>query len=77
MTQVPAAVFKIPAQSPQPARGTVSRARKAAAAKPELAGRVVGTGTRAATRGEGEVKAAAEYQNADTTTAPPPAAGSG
>src|SRR5690242_18205019 len=55
MTPVPTAVFKIPTESPQPARGPVGRARKAAAAKPKPSSRVAGTGTRAATRGDGEV----------------------
>jgi hypothetical protein len=58
MTQAPASIFKIPTQSPQPARGVVSRARKATA-KPKAvglaAGRVTGLETRAATRGDGEV----------------------
>jgi len=57
MTPAPAAVFKIPAESPQPFRGAVGRARRAAA-KPKAAGlaagRVAGAGTRAATRGDGE-----------------------
>ena len=58
MTQAPAAGFKIPTESPQPARGAVSRARKTAAARPKAslaAGRVAGVETRAATRGDGEV----------------------
>jgi hypothetical protein len=59
MTQASAAIFKIPTESPQPARGTASRARKAAAAQPKAgrraAGRVAGVETRAATRGDGEV----------------------
>ena len=59
MTQAPAAIFKIATESPQPPRGKDSRARKAAAAQPmqanRAAGRVVGTETRAATRGDGEV----------------------
>ena len=46
--------MKIPTESPQPARGAVSRARKTAA-KPKATGRVVGVETRAATRGDGEV----------------------
>jgi integrase len=58
MTQAPASIFKIPTESPQPARGAVSRARKTAA-KPKAtslaAGRVAGIDTRAATRGDGEV----------------------
>ena len=53
MTQAPAAVFKIPTESPQPARGKASRARKAAAAQPRAASRVAGVETRAATRGDG------------------------
>ncbi len=55
MTQASAAVFKIPTESPQPARGKASRARKAAAAQPRAASRVAGAGTRAATRGDGNV----------------------
>ena len=59
MTQAPAAIFKIATESPQPPRGKDSRARKAAAAQPmqanRAAGWVVGTETRAATRGDGEV----------------------
>jgi hypothetical protein len=54
MTQAAAAVFKIPTKSPQPAR----RARRGAAtpkAAGVAAGRVAGAGTRAATRGGGEV----------------------
>jgi hypothetical protein len=55
MTQAPARSSK----SPQPARGAVSRTRKAAAARPKAAslaaGRVAGVETRAATRGGGEV----------------------
>jgi hypothetical protein len=58
MTRAPASIFKIPTESPQLARGAVSRARKATA-KPKstglTAGRVAGIGTRAATRGDGEV----------------------
>jgi hypothetical protein len=58
MAQAPAAIFKIPTESPQPARGAVSRVRKATA-KPQAvglaAGRVAGVETRAATRGDGEV----------------------
>ena len=54
MTQAPAAIFKIPTESPQLARGAVSRARRATA-KPKAAGRVAGVETRAATRGDGEV----------------------
>jgi hypothetical protein len=53
MAQEPAAIFKIPTESPQPARG---RARRAlAAAQPKAASRVGGIETRAATRGDGEV----------------------
>jgi hypothetical protein len=48
MTQAPAAIFKIPSESPQPSRGAVSRARKAAAALPKAARRVAGVETRAA-----------------------------
>jgi hypothetical protein len=57
MTQAPAAIFKIPTESPQLARGAVSRARKAAA-KPKAtglaAGRVAGIETRAATWATGK-----------------------
>jgi integrase len=59
MTQAPAAIFKIPTKSPQPARGRASRARKTAAAQLQAAGRttvrVTVSETRAATRGGGEV----------------------
>ena len=55
MTQAPAAIVKIPTESPQPARGKASRARKTAAAQPRAASRVAGIETRAATRGDGEV----------------------
>jgi hypothetical protein len=55
MTQAPAAVFKIPTESPQPAHRKASRARKTAAAQPKAAGRVAGIETRVAIRGEGEV----------------------
>jgi integrase len=58
MTQASAAVFKIPTESPQPARGAVRRARKSTArpkAAALAAGRVAGMETRAATRGDGEV----------------------
>jgi hypothetical protein len=55
MTQAPAAVFKIPTESPQPSRGRASRTRKAAAAQPRAASRVAFIETRAATRGDGEV----------------------
>jgi hypothetical protein len=36
MTQAPAAIFKIPTESPQLAPGKASRARKAAAAQPRV-----------------------------------------
>ncbi|MBO0803225.1 MAG: site-specific integrase [Nocardiopsaceae bacterium] len=64
MTQAPAAIFKIPTESPQPVRGArgargkssrapaVSRPPKAARA---ASGRVTGVETRAATRGDGDV----------------------
>jgi hypothetical protein len=55
MTQATAAIFKIPTESPQPARGRASRVRKAAVAQPRAASRVAGIETRAATRGDGEV----------------------
>lgn len=60
MTQVPAALFKIPTESPQQARGKPSyAARKARVTQPKAmglaAGRVVRSETRAATRGDGEV----------------------
>jgi integrase len=55
MAQAPAAVFKIPTESPQPVRLPASRARKTVAAKPKAASRVAGIETRAATRGDGEV----------------------
>jgi len=55
MTQAPAAVFKIPTESPQPARTASRPARGARAARP-APGRVLAGGTgRAATRGGGEV----------------------
>ena len=55
MTQAPAAVFKIPTESPQPARKAARPARRAKAARP-APGRVLANGTgRAATRGGGEV----------------------
>ena len=55
MTQAPAAVFKIPTESPQPARKAARLARRAKAARP-APGRVLANGTgRAATRGGGEV----------------------
>jgi hypothetical protein len=52
MAQAPAAIFKIPTESPQPPRG---RARALAAARPKAASRVAGIETRVATRGDGEV----------------------
>ena len=55
MTQAPAAIFKIPTESPQLVRGARSRARKATAAQPLAASPVAGIETRAATRGVGEV----------------------
>jgi hypothetical protein len=59
MPQAPAAIFKIPTESPQLVRAKASRARKAAAVKPKpvglAAGRVTSIETRAATRGGGEV----------------------
>ena len=59
MTQAPAAVFTIPAESPQLPRGKASRARKAAAPQPkavsQTAGRASASETRAATRGDGKV----------------------
>ena len=55
MTQAPAAVFKIPTESPQPARKAARPARRAKAARP-APGRVLANGTgRTATRGGGEV----------------------
>ena len=55
MTQAPAAVFKIPTESPQPVRKAARLARRAKAARP-APGRVLANGTgRAATRGGGEV----------------------
>ena len=55
MTQAPAAVFKIPTESPQPARKAARPARKAKAVRP-APGRVLANGTgRTATRGGGEV----------------------
>jgi hypothetical protein len=55
VTQAPAAIFKIPTESPQPAREAARPARKAKTAR--LApGRVLANGTgRAATRGDGHV----------------------
>jgi len=59
MTQAPAAIFKIPTESPQLVRAKAGRARKAAAVKPKsvrlAAGRVASIETRPATRGDGEV----------------------
>ena len=56
MTLAPAAIFKIPTESPQPSRGkAASRALKLAAAPPKAARRVAGIETRAATRGDAEV----------------------
>ena len=55
MTQAPAAIFKIPTESPQPARKAARPARRAKAGRP-APGRVLANGTgRAATRGGGEV----------------------
>jgi hypothetical protein len=54
MTQAPAAIFKIPTESPQLARGAVSRARRATAT-PKATRLAAGVETRAATRGDGEV----------------------
>jgi len=55
MTQAPAAVFKIPTESPQPARKAARPARRAKAARP-APGQVLANGTgRTATRGGGEV----------------------
>jgi hypothetical protein len=50
MTQAPAAIFKIPTESPQPARTAARPARKAKAARP-APGRVLANGTGRATRG--------------------------
>jgi hypothetical protein len=59
MAQAPAAIFKMPTESPQPGRGVASRVRRTAAPEPKAvglaAGRVAGVETRAATRGDGEV----------------------
>jgi hypothetical protein len=55
MTQAAATVFKIPTQSPQPARARPGRARKAPAAQSRAASRVARAEIRAATRGDGEV----------------------
>jgi integrase len=55
MTQAPAAIFKIPTESPQPARKAARPVRRAKAGRP-APGRVLANGTgRAATRGSGEV----------------------
>ena len=55
MTLAPAAIFKIPTESPQPARTAARPARKAKAVRP-APGRVLANGTgRTATRGGGEV----------------------
>jgi hypothetical protein len=55
MTQAPRATFKIPTESPQPARKTARPARRAKPGCP-APGRVLANGTgRAATRGGGEV----------------------
>jgi hypothetical protein len=54
MTQASAAIVKIPTESPQPARGKTSRARKTAAAQPRAASRVAGIETRAATGATGK-----------------------
>jgi integrase len=55
MTQAPAAIFKIPTESPQPARKAARPARRAKAGH-RASGRVLANGTgRAATRGGGEV----------------------
>ena len=55
MTQAPAAIFKIPTDSPQPARKAGRPARRAKAGRP-APGRVLANGAgRAATRGGGEV----------------------
>jgi hypothetical protein len=55
MTQAPASIFKIPTESPQPARGRPSRALKLTVALPKAASRVAGIETRAAMRGDGKV----------------------
>jgi hypothetical protein len=55
MAQAPASIFKIPTESPQPARGRASRARKAVTAPSRAASRVARIETRAATRDDGEV----------------------
>ncbi len=55
MTLAPAAIFKIPTESPQPARKAARPARRAKAARP-APGRVLANGTgRTAIRGGGEV----------------------
>ncbi|MGH3194626.1 MAG: tyrosine-type recombinase/integrase [Streptosporangiaceae bacterium] len=56
MTQAPPAIFKIPTEFPQPARGKPGRPAARAKASRPARGRVVVNGTgRAATRGGGEV----------------------
>ena len=56
MTQAPAVVFKIPTESPQPARGKAARPAGRAKAGGPAPRRVLANGTgRAATRGGGEV----------------------
>jgi len=56
MTQAPRADFKIPTESPQPARGKAARPGARAKAGRPSPGRVLASGTgRAATRGGGEV----------------------
>jgi hypothetical protein len=55
MTQAPVAIFKIPTDSPQPARKAARAARRAKPGRP-APGRVLASGTgRVATRGGGEV----------------------
>ena len=49
MTQAPAAIFKVPTESPQLARGAVSRVCKPPAKQQKAIGRAVGSETRAAT----------------------------
>src|SRR5262249_5076413 len=56
MTQAPAAVFKIPTESPQPVRRTAGRAPQAVATRQPIGrGRVAGVETRAAAGGDREV----------------------
>jgi hypothetical protein len=55
MARAPAAIFKIPTESPQPALDRASRARNAVTSPPRAASRVAGIETRAATRGDAEV----------------------